>query len=443
MSRERNFDDDEPEYSQSSSKRSRTVNHVVEEEEEEEEVTLLVGNDGFVQGSIVKITLTNFVTYDYCEIMPGPQMNMIIGPNGTGKSTIVCAIALGLGGSPALLGRAKNIAEFVKTGADEATISIELKMVETRNVVIQRTFKKVDNTNTWRKNGRTTSLKDILTTVRDLNIQVDNLCQFLPQDRVSEFAELSPSQLLERTQAAAGESDLHDMQKKLMEWREKEKIFEKAQHSDLDHLKTLQIHNAESERDVLRMQQRTDILNNISLLEAQIPLIKYSEAKADVDKIKDQVNQEKELVQKVKTELAPTQSLIKECETEARKVAKKFTDENFKFKEQDRRVKSISTEIQAARESIKATKASIASTKERIPTEQRKIENIKAQIQKLEDAVRDPPSTDYSQFEDAITELNRETSDLHNESITLNQRLRETGSKKHGLENALKDKKRE
>lgn len=102
-------------------------------------------------------------------------MNMIIGPNGTGKSTIVCAIALGLGGSPALLGRAKSITEFVKTGADEATISIELKMVETRNVVIQRIFKNEGTTSTWRKNGRATTLKEVLTTVRDLNIQVDNL----------------------------------------------------------------------------------------------------------------------------------------------------------------------------------------------------------------------------------------------------------------------------
>jgi chromosome segregation ATPase len=107
----------------------------------------------FVEGSIVKITLTNFVTYDYCEIFPGPQMNMIVGPNGTGKSTIVCAIALGLGGSPNLLGRAKNIAEFVKTGEDEATISIELKKINVRNVIIQRSFKKSNNATTWRLNG--------------------------------------------------------------------------------------------------------------------------------------------------------------------------------------------------------------------------------------------------------------------------------------------------
>jgi len=50
-------------------------------------------------GTIVRIKLKQFVTYDYVEFFPGPDLNMIIGPNGTGKSTIVCAIALGLGGA--------------------------------------------------------------------------------------------------------------------------------------------------------------------------------------------------------------------------------------------------------------------------------------------------------------------------------------------------------
>ena len=36
----------------------------------------------------------------------------------------------------------------------------------------------------------------------DLNIQVGNLCQFLPQERVTEFARMNPQQLLESTEKA-------------------------------------------------------------------------------------------------------------------------------------------------------------------------------------------------------------------------------------------------
>ena len=65
-------------------------------------------------------------TYDSLEFRPGPNLNVIIGPNGTGKSTIVCAICLGMTGKPAVLGRASNICDFVKYGKNNATIEIEL-----------------------------------------------------------------------------------------------------------------------------------------------------------------------------------------------------------------------------------------------------------------------------------------------------------------------------
>lgn len=53
-------------------------------------------------GAIVRVRMLNFVTYTNVEFRPGPSLNMVIGPNGTGKSTLVCAICLGLGWSPAV-----------------------------------------------------------------------------------------------------------------------------------------------------------------------------------------------------------------------------------------------------------------------------------------------------------------------------------------------------
>ena len=65
-------------------------------------------------------------TYDSVEFTTGPYLNVIIGPNGTGKSTIVCAICLGLGGKTGLLGRAHQPSEFIKYGCNKGNIEIEL-----------------------------------------------------------------------------------------------------------------------------------------------------------------------------------------------------------------------------------------------------------------------------------------------------------------------------
>ncbi|VCW84375.1 unnamed protein product [Gulo gulo] len=80
----------------------------------------------FVEGSIVRIVMENFLTYDICEVSPGPHLNMIIGANGTGKSSIVCAICLGLAGKPAFMGRADKVGFFVKRGCSKGMVEIEL-----------------------------------------------------------------------------------------------------------------------------------------------------------------------------------------------------------------------------------------------------------------------------------------------------------------------------
>lgn len=62
----------------------------------------VAGKPGHLPGAIVRVKLTNFVTYTSAEFFPGPNLNMVIGPNGTGKSTLVCAICLGLGWPPSV-----------------------------------------------------------------------------------------------------------------------------------------------------------------------------------------------------------------------------------------------------------------------------------------------------------------------------------------------------
>jgi structural maintenance of chromosomes protein 5 len=53
----------------------------------------------FRRGTIVRVAMKNFLTYDEVVIHPGPGLNIVMGPNGSGKSTILCAIALALGGT--------------------------------------------------------------------------------------------------------------------------------------------------------------------------------------------------------------------------------------------------------------------------------------------------------------------------------------------------------
>ncbi|KAI4967221.1 hypothetical protein ZWY2020_029472 [Hordeum vulgare] len=67
------------------------------------------GDDDYVPGNIMEIEFCNFMTYDRLVCGPGPRLNLVVGPNGFGKSSLVCAITLVLVADPSIHGRASSV----------------------------------------------------------------------------------------------------------------------------------------------------------------------------------------------------------------------------------------------------------------------------------------------------------------------------------------------
>lgn len=104
-----------------------------------------------------------FRTYHKVELHAGPNVNLILGPNGTGKSTIVCAICIGLAGKPKILGRALSLKEYIRHECTYASIEIELYNPNGENYVVKRHIK-ASNTSavsTWQLNGKKTSQNQV------------------------------------------------------------------------------------------------------------------------------------------------------------------------------------------------------------------------------------------------------------------------------------------
>uniref|UniRef100_A0A2P2I297 Structural maintenance of chromosomes protein 5 n=1 Tax=Hirondellea gigas TaxID=1518452 RepID=A0A2P2I297_9CRUS len=165
----------------------------------------------FIDGNVVRILMKDFLTFDDMEVHPKPHLNVIIGPNGTGKSTIMCGLALALSQKPAITGRAKEVSEYVKHGKETATIEVEIYRGQTKksNLVVKRVITRT-NTSQFYLQGEKASYKEVESSLKKLRIQLDNLCQFLPQDRVVEFAKMNNVQLLENTEKTVGGESLYE-----------------------------------------------------------------------------------------------------------------------------------------------------------------------------------------------------------------------------------------
>ena len=78
-----------------------------------------------------------------------------------------------------------------------------------RPVAIRRDLLASSNSSEWRLDGVPSTAGAVGACVAGLRIQLDNLCQFLPQDRVADLARLPPTALLQETERALGDASLH------------------------------------------------------------------------------------------------------------------------------------------------------------------------------------------------------------------------------------------
>ncbi|XP_043691103.1 structural maintenance of chromosomes protein 5 isoform X3 [Telopea speciosissima] len=281
-------------------------------------IKLSRGQDDYLPGNIIEIELCNFMTFDELIVKPGSRLNLVVGPNGSGKSSVVCAIALGLGGEPQLLGRASSVGAYVKRGEESGYIRISLRgEALEEQISIKR---KIDrhNKSEWMLNGKVVPKKDVVEIIQRFNIQVNNLTQFLPQDRVCEFAKLTPVQLLEETERAVGDPQLPIQHHSLVDKSHELKRLEVTVKQNGDTLNQLKALNAEQEKDVKRVRQREELLAKVESMRKKLPWLKY-------DKKQDEWKKAKENADNAKRELA-----------EAARVA---NDHKERLEEQQRKLK--------------------------------------------------------------------------------------------------------
>ena len=84
-------------------------------------------NEPAEYGILEEVTVKNFMCHGHFTFKLGPLINFICGKNGSGKSAILTAIILCLGGKASATNRGARLQNFIKEGADFATILCKIK----------------------------------------------------------------------------------------------------------------------------------------------------------------------------------------------------------------------------------------------------------------------------------------------------------------------------
>ncbi|KAM9262009.1 structural maintenance of chromosomes protein 5 [Morus bassanus] len=334
----------------------------------------------FVEGSIVRIFMENFLTYDVCEVHPGPNLNMIVGANGTGKSSIVCAICLGLAGKPSFIGRADKVGLFVKQGCLKGLVEIELSKTPD-NIIITREIQVVNNTSSWFIDRKPTTLKTVEEQIAALNIQVDNLCQFLPQDKVGEFAKLSKVELLEATEKSIGPPEMYQFHCELKNFREKEKELENLCREKTNSLEKMRQRVERYKQDVDRFHERKQHLDLIDMLERKRPWVEYECVRQQHEEAKQRRDQAKEELKNLKEMQSPVTKKIQETEEYLQSLDMKIRDKATDIKDISQKCKQKQDALEMKDKQIEEIQQALRMKKDEEMDRQRKICNTRKMIE--------------------------------------------------------------
>lgn len=187
---------------------------------------------------------------------------------------------MGLAGSPQSTGRASKEETYIKEGRDTAYIEIILSGgPEKQNYHIKRKISRKGSgeASSWALNNKTVTETRIKEVIKSLNIQVDNLCQFLAQERVCQFTGLNPQTLLRETEKAISDAALFDQHEQLISWGKNDKELEQKISTFNDQIQVLKGTVDRLEDQVQRMNRREELREKLTILEKRKPWIQVDE----------------------------------------------------------------------------------------------------------------------------------------------------------------------
>ncbi|KAI8922645.1 hypothetical protein BC831DRAFT_498971 [Entophlyctis helioformis] len=295
-------------------------------------------------GSIEKIELVNFMCHSYLQVSLGSKINFIVGHNGSGKSAILTALTVCLGGKASFTNRGNNIRALLKEGEQVGSVTIHIRncgpdaykpKIYGSTIIVERKIVR-EGTATYKiKNAKggtvSTRHEDLISICDHMQIVVDNPMAILTQDTARTLLANSSAQekynfFLKGTQLEKLTADyvaidefienstkilsfkktaLPDMEQDVARLEKKWKDMEVAMQMEKDRNRIFLEHiwakiqefeqKIETEEELLERQQLK--------LEANAPRI--AEAERDVEACSTQVAQLTEQLHDVRAEMVP------------------------------------------------------------------------------------------------------------------------------------------
>ena len=160
-----------------------------------------IGDNAAAESGIIEsITCFNFMCHERLHVELGPLINFVVGENGSGKSAVLTALTLCLGGKASDTNRGGSLKSFVKEGQDHGSLVVKLKNagsdayqhdVYGDSIIIERHFSKTGSSGFKIKTSQGRIMSTKKQEVDEISewyaLQIGNPLMVLSQDNARQF----------------------------------------------------------------------------------------------------------------------------------------------------------------------------------------------------------------------------------------------------------------
>lgn len=300
-------------------------------------------------------------------------------------------------------------------------------------VVFHRSFDKTGK-ESYSIDGTKVSAKAYIERIRTYHIQVDNLCMFLPQDRVQDFTKLNPQELLQNTQISVCDDETNEAFESLKKKREQQKSAAKhnaeiqVQLTDNmnrnEQLHTMIENNKAKEKLI---EQKALHLKKKAWLQFDVYKKKYDEVSADVKKLTEVIatkRNELKPLEKKQQEIAGSKTKLKNDIITSTQTQSQITAE---VERMVRDVEKINIDIRQTKQDLNNLVKSKNEHEKEVKEMQMKIRLDQQQLQNMKEEMEEEGDVEAKtkELDEKTNQLKRKFDGLHRNRLTINTNLEE------------------
>ncbi|KAJ8925976.1 hypothetical protein NQ315_009831 [Exocentrus adspersus] len=412
-------------------------------------------------GTIRYMVLKNFMCHSLLEVNFTNNISIIIGKNGSGKSAILTALVVGLGGKASLTNRGSSVKGFVKAGKPSGSIEIELynegpmayrPSVYGKRINIIRTLS-ASGSGSYRVRSEageiiSTQAREVQNITTSLNIQVDNPICILNQDTSRNFLSSNDPKnkftlFMRATKLETLEAEYKKIQinkrKSIQIMSEKENNFRKLQ----DEIKRLKM-KIEGHRNILTLRGKKSLLHR-ELLWAKVRDAeeeveqertkveqwerKLNESKASSDKQVDKIAKIKNTILELENQIHEVKEQIRVQTVPQNDIRRQLEELSRRYNDKKREKQQLQTTIDAKTSDVESLEEEIGSANENMSkVEQQKIQRMKDlealqnKLKGMEDHL-ETAKNDLFQIKSDLSRREEEEQNLRREINQIDQKI--------------------